>query len=340
MLTAPLTRLAVVLSVLVIAATAWTAPMTWKIGGYVQARYTETFGEIDFPVSSATDNTPGTFLNTRPSVLIRATDSEHVFLQFFFSSRNGLDFEVQHAFAEYQTTPLNIRAGLSPIPFGYENPITSAALVTTERSQISNELIGPFALDRGVFAFYRSTGVFVVNPIPAEPGTFNAGIAAVNGEPFITGSDTNNTKNIIGRVGYFIPNGEIGVSLYNGKGTGVVPATMDRFGADLQWRSGPFTAIAEFIRGETGSVTSDGGYLTVGYRPIADGTPSRIMVYLRGDIADRNSDVAGDYFSRGTAGVSYYLNPTSKLQAEVENINDQLNPDLSGRMTLQYQIIF
>jgi len=285
--------------------------------------------------------TPGNFTDTRPSVLIRATDGEHVFLQFFFSSRNGLDLEAQHAFAEYRTTPYNIRAGLSPIPFGYENPITSAALITTERSQVSNELIGPFALDRGVFAFYRSTGVFVANPIPVQPGTFNAGIAVVNGEPFVVGnSDTNNTKNVIARVGYFIPNGEIGASVYQGDGTGAVPGTMNRFGADLQWRQGAITALAEYLRGETGSVTGDGGYITVAYRPMAGEAPSKIMVYLRGDISDRNTDVAGDYFSRGTAGVSYYLNPTSKLQAEAETIDDQLNPNLTGRITFQYQIIY
>jgi len=337
MLTAPLTRLVVVLTMLVIAATAWTAPMTWKLGGYVQARYTEDFGTPT--TTPPTTASPGTFLDTRPSVLVRATDDEHVLLQFFFSSPDGNKFEVQHAFAEYDTMPFYLRLGLSPIPFGYENPITSAALITTERSQISKELIGPFALDRGLFAFYRSSGVFVAKPLPAQPGTFNAGIAIVNGEPYMTGRDENSSKTLIGRVGYYIPNGEVGASIYQGKGAGAIPVTMDRLAADILWRTGGFTVLSELLSGKSGDVKSNGGYLTVAYRPAA-GAAAQYMFYLRGDVADRNTEAAGDYFSRTTGGVDFFINPTSKLQAEFETLNDQLNPDLNGRMTLQYQIIF
>ncbi|MHB0936916.1 MAG: porin [Armatimonadota bacterium] len=345
MLTA-LTRFIAVLSLLVIAATAWAAlPMKWTLGGYVQARYTEDLGETLVPVVT---DTPGTFRAMRPSVLIRATDEEHVFLQFFFSNvPGGSDLEVQHAFAEYQAAPLYGRLGLSPIPFGYENPITSAALITTERSMASAVLIGRQALDRGVYFFYQPSGVFIAKPTPGQPGTFNAELGLVNGENYNDPSDSNNAKNFVGRLGVYIPNGEIGASIIRGKGTGADPVDKDRLGVDVQWRTGPFTLLAEYLTGEGAILAFDdereaqGGYLTVAYRPLdAEGKPVSYQVYLRGDVFDRNVDAADDYFSRGTVGVAYYLNPLSKLQAEYESIDDSLNTELDGRFTLQYQIIF
>lgn len=345
MLTA-LTRFIAILSLLAIAATAWTAlPMKWTLGGYVQARYTEDLGETSVPLVT---DTPGTFRAMRPSVRIRATDEEHVFLQFFFSNvPGGSDLEVQHAFAEYQQAPYYGRLGLSPIPFGYENPITSAALITTERSMASSVLIGRQALDRGVFFFYQPSGVFIAKPAPGRPGSVNAEIGLVNGENYTDHSDSNNTKNFVGRVGLYIPNGEIGASIIKGKGTGADPVDKDRLGVDVQWKTGPFTLLAEYLAGEGAvlavddEVEASGGYLTVAYRPVdAAGQPVRYQIYLRGDVFDRDKDAPGDHFSRGTIGVAYYLNPLSKLQAEYEHINDSLNTELDGRFTLQYQIIF
>jgi len=338
MLTA--TRLTVVLTLLVIVATAWAAPMKWTLGGYVQARYSEDLGS-----ATPTAPTPGTFQDLRPAVLIRATDENHVFLQFFFSTTGGgTNFEVQHAFAEYDAIPFIARLGLGPIPFGYENPITSAALITTERSQVSNKLIGPNALDRGVFFFYQAGGVFVAKPAPPKSGSVNIEVGLVNGQPYNTSTpkDPNNVKNIVGRVGFQFPNGEIGVSVIEGKGIEpAAPTTWDRLGADLKWQLGAFTALLEYLRGDTAGLTANGGYLTVAFRPLnADGAPVMYQLYARGDIYDSNVDAVGGYFNRTTVGGCYFLNPTSKLQAEYQSIKDQANPDLDGNVTLQYQIIF
>ena len=331
MLTAPTARLAVILGLLVTVAAAWAAPMTWTLGGYVQARFTEDFGTLGTG-DNVVDN-PSSFRAVRPSLVIRAFDGEHVYLQFFFSVPTAdNDVEVQHAFAEYQVKPFYARLGLSPIPFGYENPVTSAALVTTERSQVSNTLIGPFALDRGLFAFYLPTAV----------GKFNVSAGAVNGEPYTVNSDSNTTKTIVGRVGYYLTGGEVGLSIYEGVGPN--GATMDRVGADVRLTRAPFTVIAEYIAGTTGTLISEnivdvdanGFYITLAYRQAG----SDWMPYIRYDAFDRNENAGGDFFSRGTGGVSYYLNPTSKLQAEFETINDGVNPDLDGRFTAQYQIIF
>jgi len=321
------------LALLTLAATGWSAPMKWTLGGYLQARFTEDFGSIDYP--AAADN-PSTFTALRPSILLRAFDDEHLFLQLFLQAPRGSSSpEFMHAFAEYRAAPYAARAGLFPAPFGYENPLSSAGLITTERSQASQELIGALANDRGIYVHY----------MPGPEGKFNAALALVNGQPYNVSHDTNNAKNLVARVGYYLPGGEVGVSAISGKGREAIdPGTFNRFAVDLVWAKAPFTIIGEYIAGTTGTpielveVKTDarGGYLTFAYR--APDTPW--MPYLRLDVLDRDTDAAGDYFNRITGGVSYYLNANSKLQAELESINDQRNPDLEGRFTLQYQITF
>lgn len=342
MLSALITRSAVVLGLLVMVATAWSAPMKWTLGGYLQGRFAEDFGTISVP--TPTDNA-STFLALRPSVLIRAFDEEHIFLQMFVQTAKGTsDPEFVHAFAEYRAKPYYARLGLGPIPFGYENPVSSCLLITTERSQVSNELVGPLANDRGIFVYYT----------PAQAGKFNASLGVVNGTAYNVSRDPNNAKNVVARLGYTIPGGEIGVSAIQGSGTQAIdPGTFDRLGVDVVWVTGSITVISELMSGKTGTLVdvdpspgiedlqmvdtdANGGYLTVACRKQG----SNWMPYARVDILDRNTDAAGDHFSRVTGGVSYYLTPLSKLQAEYENIDDNLNPNLDGRFTAQYQIIF
>lgn len=295
------------------------APMKWTLGGYLQARLTDTLGQ---------PNSPSTFQDKRASLLVRATDEEHIFLQLFVSGEDT--FQIQHAFVEYYDKAFHGRLGLAPIPFGYENPVTSAKLITTERSQVSNRLIGPFALDRGAYAIY----------LPAKG--FNISTAVVNGQPVGVKADTNDTKNIVARLGYMLKSGEVGVSMYNGKNTlGAGALKMDRIGFDILTKQGPFTFISEVMTGKDGlaaggDVDSIGGYVTAAYRRQG----SRSEPYIRLDVFDPNKDAGGDYFSRGTFGYSHYLNPTSKIQAEYETIEDNLSPLTDGRVTFQYQIIF
>ncbi len=330
---APISRLVAVLGLLTLLAVALplsAAPMKWTLGGYLQARLTEDLGT---PASGA--STPSTFSDTRPSILVRATDDKPLFLQFFFSKPAGDTLEVQHAFAEYRAAPYAARLGLMPVPFGYENPVTSSALITTERSRASQAMIGPFGIDRGFTATYRN------------PNGLNLAAGVFNGQPYTVSRDDNSDKVIAARAGYTLKNGEIGLSYYTGDAPGATaPADVDRFGLDAMFKLSNVTILAEYFTGEgdlitetpTNFVVDDGkgGYLTVAYRK--PGTA--FMPYIRFDTLDPQDNVDGDSFNRITGGVSYYLNETSKIQLEFESINDDLNPDLDGRYTAQYQIIF
>lgn len=367
MVTSVPTRLFILIGMLavVLSLPSWSAPMKVMVGGYIQPRFTDTFGH---PNGGATS----TFLALRPSVLIRATDDEHIFAQLFVQGKGNEDtFQIQHAFVDYFDKAYRARLGLSAIPFGYENPVTSSKLITTERSQASNELIGGFALDRGLFGYY----------LPGKEFNFSLGV--INGQPVSVTRDNTETKNFVGRVGYTIPGGEVGVSAYVGKGLpyfalpvgytfpGVTnPANQtitfdetNRFGFDLQTKQGPFTILAEIISAqqeltvteigiepadttksadqvvifsETATENPIGGYLTVAYRvPDTASEP-----YVRYDLLQRDIPGLSSDFNRITLGYIHWLSPTAKVQAEYEKIDDDLNAGLDGRATLQYQVVF
>ena len=315
------------------------APMTWTLGGYVQARFIDALG----PVADTTS--PSTFRDPRVALLVRANDNQHVLLQVFVASvgstnagttgpntpNSSSTFQIQHAFAEYYDGNYHARLGLSPVPFGYENPITASMLVTTERSQASNALFGNpgdkgnISLDKGLYLYY----------LPVKG--FNASFGVVNGEAADTANDSNATKNIVARLGYALPGGQMGISTYNGTSSATAPSgSLDRSGFDIETTVGHVLFIGEYFDAETAGVRAQGGYLTAAYHGIAKQEP-----YLRLDyFAPNISSTTPDTFHRATVGYSYYLNPTSKAQLEYEAIKDNLTPALHGRVTGQYQIIF
>lgn len=247
-----------------------------------------------------------------------------MFLQFFVSTAAGSNSpEFQHAFAEYQMNPYFIRLGLSPIPFGYENPITSCKLITMERSEVSRVLIGRKALDKGLFAYY----------MPAS--SFNLSAGVVNGEDYNVASDSNNKKNIVACFGYKLPMfGDLGASLITGQNSGF-PAGLCyiRYGVDAEGKILGATVVAEYIWGKDVSAQSKGGYATAAY--MLPGT--KFEPYAR---YDAFNPASGLDFKRGTFGLGYYVNPSSKISAEYQSIDDQANTDVDGTMAFQYQIIF
>jgi len=349
-----LTALCGILAFVLLSLPALAAPMTWTLGGYIQPRFTDTLGSgLNGTVPGVVDSTPMTFNDSRVAFLVRAKDGEHVFLQVFIASvgkdagrstttlgntpNGNSTFQIQHAFAEYIEKDYHLRLGLSPVPFGYENPITSCMLITTERSQVSTVLFSKvgktaenFSLDHGLYAYY----------LPKDG--FNVSLGVTNGQPVDVSSDTENGKTIVARVGYFIPGGQVGVSYYNGKRTEPIAVfapelDMKRLGADLQTVIGPFTILGEYIAGTDGTIKSQGGYLTGAYQPA--GSPHQ--EYLRVDTYNPNTNpLASTYYERATAGYCYFINPTSKAQVEYQAIKDNANPGMHGSVTLQYQIIF
>lgn len=316
-----------VLVLLVASLPALSAPVKFFTTGYVQGRYSDLLG-----TSAAAASNPGTFNIQRAYFVVDATVDDNVGAVLVAAHvTNGARLE--HAYARYVTKPFQFRLGLSPLPFGYEAPLTSCKLVTLERSKVVDNLFisaegipgSLYILDRGAMAYY----------LPGKG--FNAEASVSNGNGILTSADANNAKVFTGRIGHYLPGGDMGVSLYTGKrSAGAAIVSVRVLGLDVETKTGPYTIIGEVLTGKDNGIEKDGGYVTVAYRK--NGSVSE--PYLRYDIFDPNKNVASDNYKRVTAGYSYYLNPNSKLTLELQRISDKLDPNVDGAVGFQYQVIF
>jgi len=62
--------------------------------------------------------------------------------------------------------------------------------------------------------------------------------------------------------------------------------------------------------------------------------------YVRYDNFNPNTDAAGLYYNRYTAGLNYYINNNNKLTVEYEKIKDGANPTVKNFYGAQYQVSF
>lgn len=323
-------------------------PTQWMVTGYVQGRYTDTLGDP----GNLTE--PANFFDAkRAFILVHAQLDKHVGAQMMIAgyypvagAEAGTTLQqqgpiIQEAYAEYVSNCFKGAIGLVRIPFGYETPLSSSKLITTERSDVIQTLFYPYGFDRGVFAYYLpSKGV-------------NASFGVTNGEPQVDSGTTTTKKNSMGRLGFIIPTGQVGVSYYIGHNPAInLDADMYNFiAADVESTCGPILVISEWVKGTygfsatTNHINTSGGYVTLAYQCA---TTSPWQFYYRYDNFDPDTgnnlvvdpDANSDAFHRDTVGINYFLNPTSKLQLEYQAIFDQTQPHLHGEVITQYQVIF
>lgn len=314
---------------------AFAAPTKWMVTGYVQGRVGDRLDTQGSPTVS-------TFELRRAYMYVRGSVDEHVTGVLLLAMQPTT--RVEHAYAEYANKPYMVRVGLVPIPFGYEIPLSSSRLITLERSQIVSDLMAKNAgtdiyfFDRGAFVYYLpgkglNVSAALVNGMPVENSSAKEGAYT---------KDITEGKPIIARIGTTIPGGEAGVSYYGGNRIipGATPLNRLNFYAiDVETNRGPFTLLLEAMAGNDGLAEKRGGYLTVAYRK----NGSNCQPYLRYDMEDQNVDTPNNNFSRFTVGNNFYLNPSTKLTLEFEQIDAgtafaPVQPD--QRLTGQFQVIF
>lgn len=290
-----------------------TSPVAFTFNGYVQGRFSDVLG----------DNTSAsTFEVKRAYVNLLAQLGPRVSATLMVSGAPTT--EVKEAYGQYNFAPsFKARLGLVRIPFGYEIPLSSARLITLERSQAFNKLLADFTFERGLFTYY--------NPLNSR---LSLQAAVVNGTPTSTPADTNDAKNIVARLGYTLTGGQIGASIYNGEGPD--GTTMDRAGVDVVKKAGEFTVIGEAITGKTGTVDANGAYVTLAYQKKG----SAWQPYARYDTYDPNTDQGNDTFHRATIGTNYYLTDNTRLTAEYQAIDDETPGSSDGFVGVQYQVSF
>lgn len=327
------------LATLCLALVSVAAPTKFMVTGYVQGRADDRIGSQGSPAAS-------TFEIRRAYMYVRGTVDEHITGTLLLAMQPTV--RVEHAYGEYASKPHMVRLGLVPLPLGYEIPLSSSRLITLERSQIVTDLIVKnkgtelFFFDRGLFYYYApgkgiNVSVAVVNGQPVENASGNEGMFT---------KDNNEGKPVLGRVGYTLKNGEVGVSYYNGtRNVAAANSKLTLYAADLQLNRAPFTVLAEVMKAKDGGIEKNGGYVTVAYRP----AKWNLQPYARMDVEDANTNTPNTSFARLTAGAAYFLNPTSKVSLEYESINAGANfagaaaPNGNqphGRLTGQFQVIF
>ena len=161
----------------------------------------------------------------------------------------------------------------------------------------------------------------------------------------ITPAATTQSKNGMGRIGYLLPGGTIGVSGYIGHNPAEAPGQNVKFNfiaADLEEKYGPFTLVSEGMRGSNGSTKPEGFYATLAFQ----GAGKATQPYLRFDNYTPDKDFVplasqlGNHYHRTTAGINYFLSPTSKFQLEYQAIDDEANPRYKGQVVTEYQVVF
>jgi hypothetical protein len=211
-------------------------------------------------------------------------------------------------------------------PFGYEIGYSSSMRELPERSRVVRTLF-PGERDRG--AMLSGLGM---------QEKFRYQVAVVNGNGTTGNADTNDRKDLVGRVGYSFGAFDVGGSLY--RGSDLVSGReleKDRQGVDFQWAT-PIAGLGvrgEYITGKQAGADVDGWYL---YAIQSIGT--RHQIALRVDEYDPDKD--RDDNATRTIGGSYifHWDAHSKVMVAYEQPRLEVNDPDDNVLTLRYQYSF
>jgi hypothetical protein len=304
------------LAAFLLAATLPALAATVKIGGYVQSRYTDALGAAPGKETVSGFDGNGTFNVRRARISTKATIDENTMAAIEIDAAKT-NVSVKQAFISYAFADLYTSLGLTKLPFGYENQLSSSAIIPLERSMISN-MVSEYG-----------TGLFLVPSSDIIP-VVKTKFAVINGEETDT-IDKDNNKVAIGNVEYPFGDTKVGVSYLAGHGQAA--------NAYVANKTGRFTTVAEY----TTSKYNDKFQLKNKYKGFyvleAFEVNPKTQVYARYDELDQDN-TANFKKTRITAGVAYLLNDTTELTAEYQSIDDDAKPDVDGAVGVQLQTKF
>ena len=233
-----------------------------------------------------------------------------------------------------------IRFGQQRIPFGIEVQTPGGLLPFTSRSYLDLKLTRNAGLDNNKFSnaeFVQERDIGVQLRGRLDDGRFDYAVAAVNGAG-INVSDTNNSKDVVGRLGYNPYRGlRFGVSGYNGTQVDILKASerRDRAGLDFELTQDllpRFRMLGEAATGHDGPFTRRTWYLAGFYELIQQKSaraPGLVLGVRYDEMKQNVTDVGGfddNVYRRWTVGLDYYfLNAVERTSGYWQQVKFQLD---------------
>ncbi|WP_414660020.1 porin [Horticoccus sp. 23ND18S-11] len=254
------------------------------------------------------DGVRNRFLVRRARLMVRGSFAENVDFMFLpefgnaaITGVSGYRGQLTDAYVTWRKYPqATLQAGQFKTPFGYEQLISDAKVVTVERSLPNDRL-----------TFGRQIGASLSGVAAGETLTYSAGL--FNGNGTNNGNNDNDQMMSAARVGAVVwthgtDSLRINANLLHSRDTGVFTGTRDGRGIDVQFARGPLEVAAEYLRVDSARA---GGSTIVADGWMAQATwffGSKIwQAVARFETFDANRRAAGNVSDGWVLGFNYYL---------------------------------
>ncbi len=246
---------------------------------------------------------------------------------------------LRDAFVEFGTGPtFHLRAGQVRLPFGIETQLPPHTLPAINRMLMT--FPGEQPDETPGFMQEWDRGIAVLGEPISGPLNVSYALALVNG----TGPnapDSNDAKDLVGRVGLRLAGWQVGASWYRGRSPDLSgfdrPRT--RVGWDLEINPNPLKALlirGELIHGRDDTTARRGWYLLAAYTIDEHWTP-----LVRLERWDPDRVTAADTVTRTTIGLTRIVwGGTAAFSANYEFRRDPAHPGVGNLALAQAQISF
>ncbi|OGC04290.1 hypothetical protein A2276_06795 [candidate division WOR-1 bacterium RIFOXYA12_FULL_43_27] len=283
------------------------------VNGYLRIRYS----------AYQANTSPDTLNLSRARIRVTgnvAPDFSFLVQPDFAGLSSGGTVALADAYGQYKcpVTGIVVRAGQFLLPFAYDSGKYKTIYGT-----------GLNPSHYGVIMPARDYGLRAMGAVPNLAG-LNYDAAIVNG----TGAtDTNKTKDLVGRVNYKNNFIDIGLSGYYGK-AGSAEAQKRDLAVDLEYKSGPFTTVAEYMLGQNTAATAKLQEASLQVSGLFGGAHEPLIRY---ENYDPNTAIGGNIVNTVTLGYTYSMNKNTKFIVNYNLVAEETTPTNNDTLMFELQ---